>query len=58
MEVIGKAVCLVYSQHVSVLKEYNLCRHYETLHAIKYNNFQGQQRREEVNELLVGLKKQ
>ena len=57
-EVNGKAVCLVCSQHVSVLKEYNLRRHYETLHAVKYNNFQGHQRREKVNELLAGLKKQ
>ncbi|KAK0131556.1 General transcription factor II-I repeat domain-containing protein 2 [Merluccius polli] len=29
-----------------------------TLHADKYNNFQGQQRREKVNELLAVLKKQ
>ena len=41
-----------------MLKEYNVRRHYETLHADKYNNFQGQQRREKVNELLAGLKKQ
>lgn len=57
-EVNGKAVCLVCSQHVAVLKEYNLRRHYVSLHADKYDNFQGQRRREKVNELLVGLKKQ
>ncbi|XP_037789324.1 general transcription factor II-I repeat domain-containing protein 2-like [Penaeus monodon] len=43
---------------VSVLKEYNLRRHYETLHAEKYKNLQGQQRLEKVNELLTALKKQ
>ncbi|KAL3989177.1 hypothetical protein ACER0C_013495 [Sarotherodon galilaeus] len=58
MEVNGKAVCLVCSQHVAVLKEYNLRRHYVSLHADKYDNFQGQRRREKVNELLAGLKKQ
>uniref|UniRef100_A0A674DXZ8 SPIN-DOC-like zinc-finger domain-containing protein n=1 Tax=Salmo trutta TaxID=8032 RepID=A0A674DXZ8_SALTR len=57
-ELNGKAVCLVCSQHVAVLKEYNLRRHYVSLHADKYDNFQGQQRREKVNELLAGLKKQ
>lgn len=54
----GKAVCLVCLHQVAVLKEYNVRRHYESLHADKYNNFQGQQRREKVNELLAGLKKQ
>ncbi|XP_037774968.1 general transcription factor II-I repeat domain-containing protein 2-like [Penaeus monodon] len=54
----GKPVCLVCSQQVSVLKEYNLRRHYETLHAEKYKNLQGQQRLEKVNELLTALKKQ
>lgn len=57
-EVNGEPVCLVCSQQVSVMKEYNLRRHYETLHADKYNNLQGQLRREKVNELLAGLKKQ
>ncbi|XP_037774300.1 general transcription factor II-I repeat domain-containing protein 2-like [Penaeus monodon] len=54
----GKPVCLVCSQQVSVLKEYNLRRHYEILHAEKYKNLQGQQRLEKVNELLTALKKQ
>ena len=57
-ELNGKAVCLVCSQHVSVLKEYNLRRHYVSLHADKYNNLQGHRRGKKVNELLAGLKKQ
>ncbi|XP_073714947.1 general transcription factor II-I repeat domain-containing protein 2-like [Misgurnus anguillicaudatus] len=57
-EVNGKAVCLVCSHQVAVLKEYNIRRHYVSLHADKYDNFQGQRRREKVNELLAGLKKQ
>lgn len=56
-EVSGKAVfvCLL---HVSVLKEYNLSCHYESLHANKLSNFQRQQRKENVNELMAVLKKQ
>ncbi|XP_047482993.1 general transcription factor II-I repeat domain-containing protein 2A-like [Penaeus chinensis] len=54
-EVNGKPVCLVCSQQVSVLKEYNLRRQFETE---KYKNLQGQQRLEKVNELLMALKKQ
>ena len=57
-EVNGKAVCLVCSQHVSVLKGYNLHHHCQSFHANEYNNFQGQQRREKVNEMLAVLKKQ
>lgn len=36
----------------------NLRLHYVSLHEDKYDKFQGQRRREKVNELLVGLKKQ
>lgn len=43
---------------VAVLKEYNLRRHYVSFHAHKYDNFQGQQRKEKVDELLSRLKKQ
>lgn len=41
-----------------VLKENNVRRHDEALHADKYKNFQGQQRTEKANELLAVLKKQ
>lgn len=41
-----------------MLKEYNLRRHYEALHAEKYKNLQGHRRIEKVNELLARLKKQ
>ena len=43
---------------MSVFKEYNIRRHYETQHGEKYDSLQGQLRREKINELLVGLKKQ
>ena len=45
-------------QQVSVLKEYNIRRHYETHHSEKNDGLQGQLRRDKINELLVGLRKQ
>lgn len=41
-EVNGKPVCLVCQQQVSVLKEYNIRRHYETQHGEKYNRLHGE----------------
>ena len=54
----GKAVCLVCHQQVSVLKEYNVRRHYETQHSRKFKSIQGKSRTDKVKELLSGLKKQ
>ncbi|XP_066969270.1 general transcription factor II-I repeat domain-containing protein 2-like [Macrobrachium rosenbergii] len=56
-EVNTKPVCLVCNQQVSVLKEYNIRRHYETRHEEKYHHLQGELRIEKINELLTGLKK-
>ncbi|XP_071197047.1 uncharacterized protein [Salvelinus alpinus] len=57
-EMHGKPSCLVCLQQVSVLKEYNIRRHYETRHSEKYDGLQGQLRRDKINELLAGLRKQ
>lgn len=57
-EINGKPVCLVCMQQVAVLKEYNMKRHYETRHGEKYSNLGGEQRRQKINELLLGVKKQ
>ena len=54
----GKAECLVCQQQVSVLKEYNVRRHYETQHSGKFKSIQGKSRTDKVKELLSGLKKQ
>ncbi|KAK7925150.1 hypothetical protein WMY93_007460 [Mugilogobius chulae] len=40
------------------MKEYNIKRHYETHHRERYERFQGEARKEKINELLAGLKKQ
>ncbi|CAI5689885.1 unnamed protein product [Oreochromis niloticus] len=57
-EVNGKPVCQVCMRQVSVLKEYNIRRHYETQHGEKYNSLHGELRKQKVNEMLVGLRKQ
>ena len=49
-----KAVCLSCSDSVSVLKEYNIERHYET----NYKNIQGQMRKDKLNQLEKCLKQQ
>ena len=51
-------ICLVCPQQVSVMKQYNNRRHYETHHVERYRGLQGQPRREKVKELIAGLKKQ
>ena len=53
-----KPVCLVCNQQVAVLKEYNIRQHYETHHKEKYEHFKGQLRKDEINKLMAGLKKQ
>lgn len=47
----GKPVCLVCKEDLAVNKEYNLKRHYETKHAVQFETFTGQLRKDKVNEL-------
>lgn len=46
-----KPICLICSESVSVLKEYNLKRHYETKHSAKYDVFTGSKRKQKMEEL-------
>lgn len=63
-EVKGKPVCLVCGDSVSVMKEYNLRRHYETstkhtdAQKDKYKNMNTEQRLQKVEELKRNLKSQ
>ncbi|KAJ4924254.1 hypothetical protein JOQ06_000494 [Pogonophryne albipinna] len=57
-EVKGKPVCLVCGEHVTVFKEYNLKRHYETKHAAKYKNLTDSERAQTSTDLLAKLEKQ
>ena len=53
-----KPVCLLCSESVSVMKEYNVRRHYVTKHSAKYDSFQGKRRKEKVQNMIKNLKQQ
>lgn len=57
-EVNKKPVCLVCKQQVSIMKDYNLKRHYETQHAQKFGNIKGDERTTKIQEMIANLKKQ
>ncbi|CAI6346564.1 unnamed protein product [Macrosiphum euphorbiae] len=48
-------MCLVCRELISVLKEYNIKRHYEFKHKVKYDSLYGQLREIEVNKLQKAL---
>lgn len=51
-------VCLICQEKVSVLKEYNLRRHYDTKHGDIYSTLQGQSRKDKIEDLKKNLSKQ
>ncbi|KAJ8889111.1 hypothetical protein PR048_008605 [Dryococelus australis] len=53
----GKITYLICSQSISVAKEYNLRRHYET-HSHKYDEYQDKSREDKVRDLKTALGKQ
>ena len=53
-----KPVCLLCSESVSVMEEYNVRRHYVTKHSAKYDSFQGERRKEKVQNMIKNLKQQ
>lgn len=54
----NKPVCLVCNESVSVMKEYNLKRHYDTKHSSKMDAVQGQFRLDKVRDLRKKLENQ
>lgn len=54
----GKLQCLVCMQVVSVPKEYNVKRHYSTMHEEKYRKYEGQSRVVLIQDLKKKLKQQ
>ena len=48
-------MCLICSEAISVFKEYNIKRHYDTKHAFSYDKFEGQFREDKVSELKTKL---
>lgn len=54
----GKLQCLVCMQIVSVSKEYNVKRHYSTMHEEKYKKYEGESRNVMIADLRKKLKQQ
>uniref|UniRef100_A0A8C8WP60 SPIN-DOC-like zinc-finger domain-containing protein n=1 Tax=Panthera leo TaxID=9689 RepID=A0A8C8WP60_PANLE len=55
VEVKNSPVCLICNQTLSVSKEYNLRRHYETNHSKHFDRYTEEMRDEKLNELKKGL---
>jgi len=51
-------VCLICQEKVSVVKEYNLRRHYDTKHGDIYSGVLGQSRKDKIEDLKKNLAKQ
>lgn len=53
----GKPVCLLCNESISVLKEFNIKRHYSTKH-ITQHTLTGQLRKDKIQKLITNLNKQ
>ena len=58
IENIGKPLCLVCQKIVSATKEYNLKRHYDTLHKHKFKKYEGKERKNVLQSLKDKQEKQ
>lgn len=54
----NKEMCIICNETISVLKKYNIKRHYETKHSQNYSKFTGSLRLEKYEPLKRGLKSQ
>ena len=54
----GKPLCLICQETISVVKEYNLKRHYKSRHEAKYDNIRGQQREDKIQQLTKSVSRQ
>ena len=57
-EVDSNTICLVCKQKVAVLKEYNIRRHYETMHSHQFAKYTGEDRKVKAANLLMKLETQ
>ena len=57
-EIKGKVVCLICSETLSVMKEFNSRRHYESKHAATYDELQGELRKNKIEKLKKNLSSQ
>ena len=51
LQVSSKPICLICNNAVLSLNDYNIERHYVTIHALAYDKFEDQFRRDKVAEL-------
>ena len=51
IEINGMLQCLICQETISVVKEYNLKRHYKSGHEAKYDNIRSQQREDKIKKL-------
>ena len=58
IQIKAKPTCLLCSESVSVVKEYNVKRHYISKHSSLYDSFQGERRKQKVEKLIKELKEQ
>ena len=54
----GKPLCLICQETISVVKEYNLKRHYKSRHEAKYDNIRDQQREDKIQQLTKSVSRQ
>lgn len=55
-EIKGRILCLICQKTISVPKDYNVRRHYETLHREMYETITGKARDEKIKQLKAGFK--
>ena len=41
--------CLICQQKIAVMKKYNMCRHYKTMHRNKYDAYKGKGKKKLIN---------
>ena len=53
----GRVLCLICNEMISAMKEYNIQRHYSTLHGTGYDKYTGEVRQDLLNDLKSDLRK-
>jgi hypothetical protein len=57
-ELDNTALCLLCNDTIAVLKDYNICRHYQTKHSTQYSQLTGKQRSEKLETLKWNISSQ
>ena len=57
-ELFGNIICLICDDKISVCKEYNIKRHYDSKHESEYQTFNEERRKTKVEELTKAIRSQ